>query len=264
MLIWILLGKLDIDGGYSVNEEFQQGAKKLADTLDLDELLAARLLLEAEGESEATGRSLLTCSIVRFHQRRKEVLDCIRLVLELAADVDREQNQRDGLLHLVDQTVKPENAPNNCNDSQRFIRRCLAGMGDIKSGLHKLAEISNTGSITGQHSDILETIEYQRVSLVKQHELLGIIVFYLVKQNYTVVADFELVLGTLKTVDKFDNLLCKQTPSFKICQLQRGNHSVCETRLTCNSALLPCSFCLHITIWQPGGRSINSRGKSLK
>jgi nuclear pore complex protein Nup205 len=42
---------------------------------------------------------------------------------------------------------------------------------------------------------------------------LGIIVFYLVKQNYTVVADFEFVLGTLKTVDKFDNLLCKQTPS---------------------------------------------------
>ena len=205
-----IIGKLDIDGGYSVNEEFQQGAKKLADTLDLDELVAARLLLEAQGESESTGRSLLTCSIVRFHQRRKELLDCIRLVFELAADVDREENERDGLLHLVDQVVKPENA-SNASDSLRFVRRCLTSMGDIKSWLHKLAEISNTGSVTGQQSDVMETIEYQRVSLVKQHELLGVIVFYLVKQNYTVLADFELVLETLKKVDKFDSLLCEQS-----------------------------------------------------
>lgn len=198
-----------MDGGYSINEEFQQGAKKLADTLDLDELAAAQLLLEAQEESEATGRSLLTCSIVRFHQRRKELLDCIRIIFELAADVDREENQRDGLLQLADQVVRPENASGASVDTSRYVRRCLTGMGDIKSWLHKLAEISNTGSVTGQQSDILETIEYQRVSLVKQHELLGVIVFYLVKQNYTVVADFELVLDTLKKVDKFDSLLCK-------------------------------------------------------
>jgi nuclear pore complex protein Nup205 len=82
-------------------------------------------------------------------------------------------------------------------------------MSDIKTWLQKLAEMSNTGSVTGQQSEVLETIEYQRVSLVKQHELVGIIVFYLVKQNYTVLADFELVLETLKKVDKFDSLLCE-------------------------------------------------------
>lgn len=205
-----IIGKLDIEGGYAINDEFQQGAKKLADTLDLDEIDAARLLLEAEGESEASGRSLLTCSLVRFHQRRKEVLDCMRLVLELAADVDREENQRDELLHLVDEIVKPERTSGVANDTSRFVRRCLTGMSDIKSWLQKLAEISNAGSMTGQHSDILETIEYQRVSLVKQHELLSIIIFYLVKQNYAVLGDFELVLETLKKVDKFDHLLCEQ------------------------------------------------------
>jgi nuclear pore complex protein Nup205 len=197
-----------VHGGYSINEEFQQGAKKLADTLDLDELVAARFLLESQGEAESTGRSLLTCSIVRFHQRRKELLDCIRLIFELAADVNREENERDGLLHLADQVVKPQN-PSDA--SSRFVRRCLTSMGDIKSWLHKLAEISSTGSVIGQQSDVAETIEYQRVSLVKQHELLGVIVFYLVKQNYTTVADFEFVVDTLKKVDKFDSLLCEQS-----------------------------------------------------
>jgi nuclear pore complex protein Nup205 len=90
-----------VDGGFSINEEFQQGAKKLADTLDLDELAAARLLLEAQAESESTGRSLLTCSIVRFHQRRKELLDCIHLVFELATDVNRDENERDGFLNFA-------------------------------------------------------------------------------------------------------------------------------------------------------------------
>lgn len=196
-----------MDGGYSINEEFQHGAKKLADTLDLDELAAARILLEAQGESESTGRTLLTCSIVRFHQRRKVLLDCLRLICELAADVDREELERDGLLHLLDQIVKPQGAPTVSNDSSRYVRRCLTSMGDIKNWLHKLAEIANTGSVTGQQSDVIETMEYQRVSLVKQHELLGVIVLYLVKQNYTVLADFELVLDTLKKVDKFDSLL---------------------------------------------------------
>lgn len=204
-----ILGQLNVDGGYSINDEFQQSAKKLADTLDLDELTAAKLLLEAQGESESTGRSLLTCSIVRFHQRRKELLDCIRLIFDLAADVNREENERDGLLHLADQVVKPPNSPTASNDTLRYIRRCLTSMGDIKIWLQKLAEISNTGSVTGQQSEVLETIEYQRVSLVKQHELVGIIVFYLVKQNHTILADFELVLETLKKVDKFDSLLCE-------------------------------------------------------
>lgn len=200
-----------MDGGYSVNEEFQQGAKKLADTLDLDELAAARILLEAQGESESTGRSLLTCSIVRFHQRRRVLLDCLRLTFELASDVDRVETERDGLLHLIAQVVKPQDPT---KDLLRYVRRCLASMSDIKTWLHKLAEIVNTGTVTGQHSDVLETIEYQRVSLVKQHELLGVVVFYLVKQGHTVVADFELVLDTLKKVDRFDSLLREQTIPF--------------------------------------------------
>lgn len=143
------------------------------------------------------------------------LLDCLRMIFELASDVDRGEAERDGLLHLIDEVVKPSNTS---NDMSRYVRRCLASMADIKIWLHKLAEIMNTGSVTGQQPDVVESIEYQRVSLVKQHELLGIIVFYLVKQNYTVLSDFELVLETLKKVDKFDSLLREQDfPSLETC-----------------------------------------------
>lgn len=198
-------GKLDVDGGYNVNSEFQEGAQNLANTLDLDELEAARIFLEAQSESEATGRSLLTCSIVRFHQRRKVLLDCIRLMFELAGDVNRDEIQRDGLLQFIDLVVQPPSVPKTPNESSGYLRKCLSSMVDIKSIHQTLVDKPNIASVTGGH--VLETTEYQRVSLVKQHELLGVIVFYLVKRNYTVTADFEAVLETLKKLNKFDAFL---------------------------------------------------------
>ena len=84
-------------------------------------------------------------------------------------------------------------------------------MGDVKSWLQRLAEKLSSASVLGQlqQVEVLETIEYQRVSLVKQHESLGVILLYLVKEGHSVVTDFEQVLEHLRKADKYDSLLCK-------------------------------------------------------
>ena len=57
----------------------------LADTLNIDELDAARLFFLSQDDSELQGRSIMECAIIKFHQLRKYLLDCFRLVLQLAS-----------------------------------------------------------------------------------------------------------------------------------------------------------------------------------
>jgi nuclear pore complex protein Nup205 len=179
---------------------------QVADELNLDELHAAQLFLDAQHEAEESDRPIITCALMRFHQRRKYLLDCLRLILQLSADVNLEESIRADLQKVVNNLVQPWES---LKDSATYVQKCLSSMGDLKLWLQNLADKLSSASVLGQgqQPELLETIKYQRVSLVKQHESLGIIVLYLVKENHSVVADFELVLATLKRLDKYDNLL---------------------------------------------------------
>ncbi|KAH6723827.1 nucleoporin Nup186/Nup192/Nup205 [Leptodontidium sp. MPI-SDFR-AT-0119] len=203
-------GKLDVAGDqYTINEDFQQGALQVANELNLDELDAARIFLEVQDETDASGRSALTNSIIRFHQRRKTVLDCLLLILQQSADEDQDEALREDMQAIVARIVQPENG------SARYTQRCLSSMDDIKSGLQGLADSLSRASLLGQAQQVeaVETIEYQRVSLIKQHESIGVIVLYLVKENHSVEADLDRVLGTLKKADKYDTLLLHYFPA---------------------------------------------------
>ena len=208
-LIIVAIGKIEVHSEqYTVNEDFQQGALQVADELNLDELDAAQLFLESQREAEESGRPIVTCALIRFHQRRKYLLDCLRLLLQVSADVNLDDDIRSDLQRVVINILEP-GEPRKSSSS--YVQRCLSSMGDIKWWLQNLADKLSSASVLGQgqQSILLETIEYQRISLVKQHESLGIIVLYLVKENHSDMADFELVLATLKKMDKYDNLLCE-------------------------------------------------------
>ena len=198
------IGKLDISGDeYTINEEFQQGALQLADELDIDELDAAGIFLEAQAETDASGRPALTNSILRFHQRRKRVLDCISLVLQLSADVNQDDQLRAGLQGIVNSIVE-------AGETQlRYTQRCLSSMSEIKAWLQRLAEKLSGASVLGQlqQAELLVIVEYQRNSLVKQHESLAVILLYLIKESHSLVTDFDQVLEIMRKADKYDNLL---------------------------------------------------------
>ncbi|PVH73843.1 hypothetical protein DL98DRAFT_430549 [Cadophora sp. DSE1049] len=203
-------GKLDVAGDqYTINEDFQQGALQLANELNLDELDAARIFLEVQDETDSSGRSALTNSIIRFHQRRKTVLDCLLLILQQSADEDQDEALREDMQAVVAQIVQPEHG------SARYTQRCLATMDDIKAGLQGLADSLNRASLLGQAQlvEAVEAIEYQRVSLIKQHESIGVLMVYLVKENHCVEADLDRVLATLQKADKYDNMLLHYFPA---------------------------------------------------
>ena len=249
-----VIGKLEVEGvEYSVNAEFQQGALQLADEIDLDEIEAGKIFLEGRDDADVSGRSVLACSIIRFHQRRKYLLDSLRLLLQIAADVDQPEHIRDGTGEIIWGLLQ---IPNGGVDASKFVRKCLSSMGDIKTWLHQLTEKLNRASVPGQgaHPELLEIVEYQRVSLLQQHESLGIILLYLVKAKHSTVAEFELVLETLKKADRFDNLLRKHCPSNRNWSSSSCHISVIENGdrirwLTDCSSLLPRCWSVYSPFW---------------
>ncbi|KAG9234772.1 nucleoporin Nup186/Nup192/Nup205 [Amylocarpus encephaloides] len=214
-------GHLEISGDeYQINDEFQQGALRLADDLNLDELDAAHLFFQCQSETETAGRPAHTIAIIRFHQRRKWLLDCVRSILQIAADVDQDEDVRLGVQAFVDRLTGLGTA----QGSPRYLVKCFAGMTDVKQWLQRLAEKVNTASILnqGQQADFVEMTEFQQVNLVTQHEILGLIAFYLVKLNHCKASDFDIIIDTLKKIDKYDNLLLHYFPPLAACIAKFG------------------------------------------
>lgn len=179
----------------------------MADILNLDELAAAQIFLDSQNDSVTLGRSVLECSIIRFHQRRKYLLDCLRLILQQSARDDKDEATSEVFEIVTEAIVQPREKVNN---SLGFTRKCISSMTEIKVWLQNLGDRLNSASVLGEERkpEFLETIEYQRTSLIQQHEILAIILFYLIKRNHSTSSDFETVLDTIRKADKYDNLLC--------------------------------------------------------
>jgi nuclear pore complex protein Nup205 len=182
----------------------------LSDELDLDEIEAAKCLLESQDDPSVLGRSLLECAIIRFHQQRKYTLDALRILLELSSmDDDMEEP---GAVEAVKLFVSARLFQSGPRRAKRYVPRCMAAMGKIKIWLQKLADkISAAQALSqvkpDQLSEEMETIEFSRVSLIQQHELLGVVLCRFVERRQAEVSDFMDFVATLKKVDKYDNLL---------------------------------------------------------
>ncbi|KAG9245395.1 nucleoporin Nup186/Nup192/Nup205 [Calycina marina] len=203
-------GSIEIDGvNYSVNPQFREDVLQVAQTLELDELDAAQLFLEAQDDSNASGQPVETSAVVRFHQRRKELLDCLRMLIEMSLEGTRDDIDNDWMEGIITKIVR---APDG-KDSSRFTRRCLTSMVDIRTWLVNVQDrITGLVENTEENAQKYENFTHQQTSLTREHELLGIIVFHLTKRS-AVLSDFHLLIKTLRTMKVFDQLLLHLTPA---------------------------------------------------
>ncbi|KAL7799979.1 nucleoporin Nup186/Nup192/Nup205 [Trichoderma ceciliae] len=210
-------GKVSIDGNeYSVNDKFQQDVFALSDEIDLDEVDAVRYLLDSQDDVSVLGRSLLECAVIRFHQQRKYVLDSFRLFLELNnMDYDGEEPNALETIKVYVDTRLLRKSPDG---SKRLAPRCLHAMAEIKTWLQKLGEritaAQTLGNVpTDDLPEELETVEFSRVSLIQQHEALGVILCECVDKRQAETPDFLDFISALKKWDKYDTLLVHLVPA---------------------------------------------------
>lgn len=200
----VISGKITLSGEeYQISKEFQEMALQVADEVELDELEASRLILESENDARVLGRSRRECALIRFHQVRKYLLDCIRLLLELSKPNQVPDEIEDWLSAFVSELILGD-VPSS--KAQKIVPRCMAAMRDCQAWLRRILDQVSKAAVLGQaaSAEFRESIEFSRVSLVQQHELLAAIMCYAVEKHVATPQDFVDFFASLKKVDRYD------------------------------------------------------------
>ena len=203
--------KIDEDE-YAVNQEFQESATQLAEALNLDELESVRLLLEAQEDSERLGKSIVASAVLQFHQRRTWLLECLRLVLTHATNVDIKEDIRDAARDVLGLILETKDGP--ARNGSLYIRKCLDSMSEIEKWTQALAERIQ-GALALGHiltPEFDEIMSFQQQSLSQQHESLGAMVNSLIKANYSGVEDFLKLLEYMPKVARWNALALHYIP----------------------------------------------------
>ena len=216
-------GQIIIGGEeYNVNDEFQQIALQIADTLDIDEVEAARLAIRAQSDS-VFPLSLLPRVIATFHERRDLLLQSLQIILQEAVNGNDEEGTQAQFQAVVSDILEVRTGP--VSNGSAYTRKCLSTLQDIERWQTKVAEHVQTAFVVGQpqNSDIVAILDVQRLSLLKQHEALAANVALLFKGNYTNSEDLRKLLQVPRRWDKLDISLIHYLPAFSAAFAQYGS-----------------------------------------
>jgi len=229
------LGTIEIDGvKYGINPDFQEETIQLADGLDLDELESARLLFQGQEEAATLDRPALACAVIHFHETRRFLLECLRLLVKQSQDLDCAEEIRVAFLQLVSLVLETKDGP--ARNGSLFSRKCVGAMEGCEKWLQALGERVQSAQTLGQTTipTLDEIMDFQQESLNTQHESLGAIVAYLVKGSHTSVEDFHKVLDRMPSIDRWGSVAIHYVPILTSMVSQygysEGNASLREAR----------------------------------
>ncbi|KAF2225848.1 nucleoporin Nup186/Nup192/Nup205 [Elsinoe ampelina] len=195
---------------YAINEEFRQEAIQVAEELDLDELDAARLVLETQSESADLGRPVAFGAIIHFHDEREATLLALSSLFQRACDTDLDEN-RGNIQNAVDMIIRDD--VDKPPSRSYYWRRCIKGMEDIEGWIKRTRDRMASIQVIGETSAYVGLIlNHQRGSLVRQHESLAIIARSLVNLGHTTIDDYRLLTTKVAAQDSFDEIAVHYVP----------------------------------------------------
>ncbi|KAL8984123.1 MAG: hypothetical protein Q9205_001830 [Flavoplaca limonia] len=211
------------ENDYAVNKEFQESGIQLADALNLDELRAAELLLDAQGDAELLGRSPIVSAVINFHEKRQFLLECLRMLFRNAGNPDFDEAMRHKQLEIVGDILEVKDGP--ARNGSLFTRKCFKAMADIEQWINDLAERYQGTLALGQSMTVEydEIMGFQQSSLAQQHESLGAIVTYLVKGSYTNTEDFFQLLQHMPTIERWNHIAVHYVPAIAAFTSEYGS-----------------------------------------
>ena len=189
----------------------------MADTLFLDQLQAAALLLDGQRKSEVLDRPPLICAVIQFQQRRSFLTASLRLILKIQLSPPNAETDDDSVQVLMARVMQHvvHNEATRRPDGSAFSRKCLASMMETKQWLDSVGDHALKVAALGAVStpDVGEIMGFQQQQLTQQHESLGAIVSYLVRANYAPPAEFDRLLDQIRQLDMWNNLAIHYVPA---------------------------------------------------
>ncbi|KAF7194803.1 hypothetical protein HII31_03870, partial [Pseudocercospora fuligena] len=179
------------DVEYRVRDEFREAAINVADELDLDEVEAAKLCIHSQVDESGSDPSLVFRAMIRFHEQRQALLDCLRLLLQLGLEDESEDDE------MTEAFKEASTAIVTGQDRAAYWRKCVDGLTDIENFLKKMAEYKDKLVMTGQGTggDTGEALRVQRFLLTRQHESLAAVLAYLIRSGFVYVEDYRAFLS---------------------------------------------------------------------
>ncbi|KAK4995501.1 hypothetical protein LTR66_004692 [Elasticomyces elasticus] len=198
-----------------INDAAKNEILQIADELDLDERETARSYWFAQKAEPALDRPPAETCIIRFHQRRETLLECLQLSARQAVGEDVDDGVRSYFVEYIHDILGlGVNNKEVVAAGSTYWLKCLSTMRDIEDWLRKLADRVQGASIIGlaQTGQALEILRIQRNSLTKQHESLGAILTYIAKLESTTSGDFRSLLQRTASLERFDLITVHYVP----------------------------------------------------
>ena len=199
---------------FSVNDDFKLQAAQVAEVVDIDELDAAALCIDAQQSTESFDRSSLAASVYLYHDRREYLLDCLRLCLEKVV-LGQEEDDSPRYIpctSFLDQVISSEGkGPTSISE---YWKRCINAMVEAEKSQQHVFQRLHTISMTGQRqSEELATLmNFQLASLKRQHELLGSVAFWLAKYKDVDFVGLRHITTHLRQTDRYDATVSHYLP----------------------------------------------------
>jgi nuclear pore complex protein Nup205 len=211
------------DVEYQINHDFQEGVLNVAEALNLDELRAAKLYLNAQDNAGRMRRPAYFTAITHFHDHRQLVVECLNIIFQQLLNDESPEEMKNSLQEVVQ--VVFETKDRSASPGSLYVRKCFAALRDIERRMQYLGEQLHKTSLVGgaDSPEYVEVIHYQRTSLANQHECLCMIVCHLFKGNYASSEEFRMLLDSIKVLDRFDRILIHYIPALIAAIVQYGS-----------------------------------------
>ena len=200
------------DSDYEINEEFRQLAIQVADSLDLDEIEAVKLCILCQEHAVELDRTPAFAAMLQYHEHREVLLTALRISVQQAGNLEIEDESRDIFVRLVQFVLQgSETAPTS---SSTYIRKCITSLEEIEQWVQLVDERLQSNLIIGQTLGTLdvEMLEFEKASLIRQHESLSTILCLLVNQAHAGIDEYRLLLTKAAVLDTFSDLVVHYLP----------------------------------------------------
>ncbi|KAG2192756.1 hypothetical protein INT47_008407, partial [Mucor saturninus] len=130
---------------HNVSKEFVTKALFLSDQLDINEYVAATLLMRGTTEATRVSSNALDTAVLLYHGERGYLLACLDVILNSAKDSSVSNEVRSVCYEFMEEIMKQSISAKN-NTSITFIQKIIS---TLESLSNTILSIQNTGSVIG-------------------------------------------------------------------------------------------------------------------